>query len=197
MSPPSPAAPHAKRPLHRRWALWLGVVLLVLVLIAIVVAVTGNKKSASPTTNNAATTTLPHHLTTPGSTPTSTTPRTKTAPPTTRSTTTRPTTPPSTASPPATTLRVGSRSCTASMSNPKPGDSAQDTVIVSSNVPEAPVKITKKYKTTTSIDTAYTSRNGAASLTFGVGSPTPHFTVQVNVNVDHGAATCSTSFTPQ
>ncbi len=83
------------------------------------------------------------------------------------------------------------------MSNPKPGDSAQDTVIVSSNVPEAPVKITKKYKTTTSIDTAYTSRSGSATITFGVGSPAPHFTVQVNVNVDHGAATCSTSFTPQ
>jgi hypothetical protein len=87
--------------------------------------------------------------------------------------------------------------CKASMSNPKPAGSAQDTVTVSSNVPEAPVKITKKYETTTSVDTAYTDSNGSASLTFGVGDPTPDFTVQVSVIVGNGIATCATSFTPQ
>ena len=83
------------------------------------------------------------------------------------------------------------------MSNPKPGGSAQETVTVSSNVPEAPLRITKKYKTTTSIDTGYTNSTGAATITFGVGEPAPYFTVQVDVSVDKGAATCSTSFTPQ
>jgi hypothetical protein len=85
------------------------------------------------------------------------------------------------------------------MTNPKPAGSAQDTVVVSSNLPEAPVKITKKYETTTSFDTGYTSLSGAATVTFGVGNPVPYFTVRVDVNVGTGkkAATCSTSFTPQ
>ena len=83
------------------------------------------------------------------------------------------------------------------MSNDKPAGTAQDTVIVSSNLPEAPVRITKKYETTTSIDSGYTNSSGAETITFGVGDPTPYFTVQVDVSVKNGAATCSTSFTPQ
>ena len=83
------------------------------------------------------------------------------------------------------------------MSDPTPAGNAQDTVTVSSDVPEAPVKITKKYETTTSVDTGYTDHSGSATLTFGVGNPAPNFTVQVSVNVGNGTATCSTSFTPR
>ena len=83
------------------------------------------------------------------------------------------------------------------MSNSNPAGTAQDTVIVSSNLPEAPVKITKKYPTTTSIDSGFTNSSGGAMLTFGVGDPGPNFTVQVDVSVKNGAATCTTSFTAQ
>jgi hypothetical protein len=198
-SPPPPDAPNAKRNLPGRRALLLGVVLLVVVLIVIVVSVTGNKKAASPTTGKAGTsTTLPHQGNSAPSTATSTTTTSKTAV-TTSLPTSSPTTSTSATSPPTTKPHVGldGHFCTATMTNSKPGDTAQDTVIVSSNVPEAPVKITKKYETTTSIDTAYTSSSGSATLTFGVGSPAPYFTVQVKVDVGNGVATCSTSFTPQ
>jgi hypothetical protein len=88
-------------------------------------------------------------------------------------------------------------SCTASMSNPTPGDSGNDTVNVSSNVPNSPVTVTKHYKTTTSYDSGTTDGSGSVSITFDIGHPTVGYTVQVGVNVNNGQATCSTSFTPQ
>lgn len=104
-----------------------------------------------------------------------------------------PTEPPATAPPPP----VASHSCSASMSNPSPGDSGYDTVNITSNVPNAPVTITKHYKTTTSTDSGETDANGAASIPFNIGHPTVGYTVEVDVSINSGEATCSTSFTPQ
>lgn len=120
-----------------------------------------------------------------------------TAPPVTAPPATAPpvTSPPVT-SPPA-TAPPSTASCTANMSNPDPGDSGDDTVNITSNVPNAPVTIMKYYKTTTSTDSGITDANGSSSITFDIGHPTIGYTVQVSVNINNGAATCSTSFTPQ
>lgn len=83
------------------------------------------------------------------------------------------------------------------MSNPTPGDGGDDTVNVTSNVPNVPVVVTKYYETTTSTDSGTTDGSGSASITFSIGHPTIGYTVQVGVNVGNGAATCATSFTPQ
>ena len=108
------------------------------------------------------------------------------------------TSPPITASPTTAPPPPGpSHSCTASMSNPTPGAGGYDTVNVSSNVPNAPVTITKHYKTTTSSDSGTTDANGAASITFNIGHPTVGYTVEVDVSINNGEASCSTSFTPQ
>ena len=82
------------------------------------------------------------------------------------------------------------------MSNSTPGDSGYETVNITSTVPDAPVTITKYYRTTTTTDTGYTNGSGAASINFDIGHPTVGYTVQVDVNINNGAETCSTSFTP-
>jgi hypothetical protein len=105
---------------------------------------------------------------------------------------TSPTTPASTPPPSS-----GAATCTATMSNPTPGDSGDETVNVTSNVPNAPVLVTKHYKTTTTADSGTTDGGGAASITFDIGSPTIGYTVEVDVSINSGQATCSTSFTPQ
>jgi len=83
------------------------------------------------------------------------------------------------------------------MSNPTPGDSGDETVNVTSNVPNAPVLVTKHYKTTTSTDSGTTDGGGSASITFSIGHPTIGYTVEVDVSIGNGEASCSTSFTPQ
>lgn len=86
--------------------------------------------------------------------------------------------------------------CSATMSNPNPGDFTDDTVNISSNLLNAPVNITKHYKTTTSSDSGQTGPDGSAAITFDDSGATIGFTVQVDVSIAGGQATCSTSFTP-
>lgn len=109
-----------------------------------------------------------------------------------------PTTSPATTAAPAPPASAdGSRTCSASMSNPAPGSGGDDTVDITSNVPNAPVTITKHYKTTTSSDSGSTDGGGNASITFGIGHPTAGYRVEVDVSIANGEASCSTSFTPQ
>jgi hypothetical protein len=88
-------------------------------------------------------------------------------------------------------------SCTATMSNSSPADYTDDTVNITSNVPDAPVVITKYYKTTTTTNSGETDSGGSASITFDDSGATLGYTVQVDVSINSGQATCSTSFTPQ
>jgi hypothetical protein len=112
-------------------------------------------------------------------------------------TTSPPATEPLTTAAPPPPPPVATHSCSASMSNPTPTAGANDTVNITSNVPNAPVTIMKYYKTTTSTDTGMTDAAGSASITFSTGHPTVGYTVQVTVNINNGEATCSTSFTPE
>jgi hypothetical protein len=88
-------------------------------------------------------------------------------------------------------------SCTATMSNSSPADYTNDTVNITSNVPNEPVLITKHYRTTTTNDSGETDADGSASITFDDSGATLGYTVVVDVNINSGEATCSTSFTPQ
>jgi hypothetical protein len=83
------------------------------------------------------------------------------------------------------------------MANSNPSDYTDDTVNITSDVPDSPVLITKHYKTTTSTDSGETDSGGSASITFYDSGATPGYTVDVDVNINNGEATCSTSFTPQ
>jgi len=94
-------------------------------------------------------------------------------------------------------LPVAAHSCSASMSNPNPIDYTDDTVNITSNVPDAPMLITKYYKTTTSTDTGQTDSGGSAVITFYDSGATPGYTVQVDVSINSGEASCPTSFTPR
>jgi hypothetical protein len=83
------------------------------------------------------------------------------------------------------------------MSNSSPADYTDDTVNITSNVPDEPVVITKYYKTVASTDSGETDSGGSTSITFYDSGASPGYTVQVDVNINNGEATCSTSFTPQ
>jgi hypothetical protein len=87
--------------------------------------------------------------------------------------------------------------CEATMSNPRPGISGDDTVSIMSNIPNAPVTITQHYKTTTSTDSGTTDGTGSASITFNMAYPAIGYSVQIDVNIGDGESTCSTSFTPE
>jgi hypothetical protein len=78
---------------------------------------------------------------------------------------------------------------------PTPADGGDQTVYVTSPVPNSAVTIVVHYKTTDHTFTAGTNGSGSASDTFSIGRPTIGF--QVNVDVSVGAAHCSTSFTPR
>jgi hypothetical protein len=128
---------------------------------------------------------------TPTATPTPTPTPTPTATPT-------PTPPPAAApprTPPPTPVPRPASTCSASVKFPTPGDGGDQTVYVSSTVPNTPVSIAAHYKTTTHTFSAATDAAGNASLTFSIGRPAPGYPVSVTVTV--GAAHCSTSFTPQ
>jgi hypothetical protein len=101
-----------------------------------------------------------------------------------------PTTPPAPPPPPP-----AASSCGASISNPTPGDGGDETVNVSSNVPNTAGTVTANYKTTTHPFPFQTDTSGNAAVTFDIGHPTVGFQVAVDVAI--GAASCSTSFTPQ
>jgi hypothetical protein len=88
-------------------------------------------------------------------------------------------------------------SCTATMSDSSPPDYTNDTVNITSNAPDAPVLITKYYETVTSTDSGETNSAGSASITFYDSGATPDYPVLVDVSINSGEATCSTSFTPQ
>jgi hypothetical protein len=96
-------------------------------------------------------------------------------------------TPPPPPPPPAST-------CSASVKFPTPAGGEQ-TVYVTSNVPNMPVSVVAHYKTTTHPFTTATDGTGHATMIFSIGSPTPGYPVLVTVTV--GSASCSTSFTPQ
>jgi hypothetical protein len=86
-------------------------------------------------------------------------------------------------------------SCTVSMSDPAPPDGGDETAMVRSTEPNAPVAVSVAYKTTTTPYSGTTDVSGNASITFDIGRPTVGFTVIVTVNV--GNARCTSSFTPQ
>jgi hypothetical protein len=138
--------------------------------------------SQSPSSGQSATpTTAPIRAATPVPTPT-TGPTRTTAPPVPTTTSAPPPPPPAS-------------SCTASMSNPTPGDGGSETVNVSSNVPNTAATVTVHYKTTTHPFPFQTDSSGNAAVTFDIGRPTVGYPVAVDVAI--GAASCSTSFTPQ
>ena len=142
----------------------------------------GNTQVVAPTQPAPPTTASAVPTTTPAPTPT-TAPTRVTSPPV-------PTTPPAPTPPPP-----PASSCAASMSNPTPGDGGNETVNITSNVPSTAGTINVHYKTTTHPFSFQTDASGNAQFTFDTGHPTVGFTVEVDVTV--GAASCSTSFTPQ
>ena len=83
------------------------------------------------------------------------------------------------------------------MSNATPPDSGDETVNVSSNVPNALLTVYKNYATRTGSVSGKTNENGSASITFNIGHPIIGYTVQIVVDVNDGVATCSTHFTPK
>ena len=91
----------------------------------------------------------------------------------------------------------GVASCTAQLSNGSPVDGDEEVLSVSSNVPNAGVLVTKHYRTVTSTDSGATDGSGAASIRFNISGATAGFTVEVDVNIGNGRATCSTTFTPR
>jgi len=97
--------------------------------------------------------------------------------------------------PPPAPVPGAAETCSASVKFPTPGDGGDETVYVTSNVPNSTVTIVAYYKTTNHTFTAATDAGGSASDTFSIGRPTIGFTVTVDVTV--GSASCSTSFTPQ
>jgi hypothetical protein len=102
------------------------------------------------------------------------------------------TAPPAATTPPPATAA----SCSASMSNPTPGDGGSETLYVRSNVPNATVSLVVHYKTKNTSYSGATDPSGAGSVTFGIGRPTVGYTVIVDITVGQQAA-CSTAFTPQ
>lgn len=179
-----------------------------MIVLLVVIAVVASGGSRPPNTTSNTTTTATDQASTrnglPATSTTTTTPiqtTTSTAVVRLATTTTavpRTTVPPTTTTtiPPTTTAPAG-HSCSASMTNSSPADYTEDTVSISSNVPDAPVLITKNYKTTTSTDTGETDSGGSASISFDDSGATVGYPVQVNVSINNGEATCSTSFTPQ
>jgi hypothetical protein len=81
------------------------------------------------------------------------------------------------------------------MGNAMRGDGGDNSVTVSSNVPNAAGTATMHYKTTDHVFPIQTNGNGTAVLNFSMGRPTVGYTVQVSVVI--GAASCRTSFTAQ
>lgn len=85
--------------------------------------------------------------------------------------------------------------CSATVKFPTPGDGGEQTVSVSSNVPNSAFTVVVHYKTTNHTFTGGTDGSGSGSVTFSIGRPTIGYRVIVDVTV--GTAACSTSFTPQ
>ncbi|HZU80749.1 MAG TPA: hypothetical protein VE991_12605 [Acidimicrobiales bacterium] len=100
------------------------------------------------------------------------------------------------AAPPPAPVPSPTPTCSASMSDPTPGTSGEETLSVSSDLPDASGTATAHYKTTDHPFPFQTDASGRASVTFSIGHPTAGYTVQVDVVIT-GGASCSTSFTPQ
>jgi hypothetical protein len=83
------------------------------------------------------------------------------------------------------------------MTDATPSDYTDDSVNITSNVPNAPVVIMKYYRTKTTTDSGETNSQGSATIYLYDSGATVGFTVQVAVDINDGEATCSTSFTPQ
>ncbi|MGE0880231.1 MAG: hypothetical protein AB7L13_18695 [Acidimicrobiia bacterium] len=130
-----------------------------------------------------------------------------TAAPTTSAPTTAPSTAPVTIAPstapavtttattlaPTTTTAAGP-SCTASV--PEAQTKASDVVVsVASNVANAPVVVTMRFRTTNAVHTARTDAAGNASTSYFIGTATRNYEIVIDVKVGD-SATCSTSVTP-
>lgn len=102
---------------------------------------------------------------------------------------------PTQTAPPPTTPPSSAAACTASISNPTPGDGGDETVTATSNVLNTAGVVSVHYKTTTHPFNFQTDGSGSARVTFSIGTPTIGFQVAVDVTV--GSASCSTAFTPQ
>jgi len=101
----------------------------------------------------------------------------------------------STAAPTTSTTQASGPTCTASVSDPTPAGGGSETISITSNQPNAAISVTAHYATVDHTFTGTTDTTGSGSVTFSIGHPTSGFTVDVDVTV--GAASCSTSFTPQ
>ncbi|HET9732004.1 MAG TPA: cell wall-binding repeat-containing protein [Acidimicrobiales bacterium] len=89
----------------------------------------------------------------------------------------------------------GGPACSASMSDPTPGQGGSETLNVTSNVANTTGSAVVHYKTTNSTYPVTTDANGSGFTTFSIGHPTLGYQVRVDVTI--GSAACSTSFTPQ
>ena len=86
--------------------------------------------------------------------------------------------------------------CTATMSNPTPGDYQYDTVNVSSNTPNASFAVIEYFLTTTTYYDGATDANGSASIPLYTSSAVISVPVEVEVDII-GGSTCATFYTPQ
>jgi hypothetical protein len=88
-----------------------------------------------------------------------------------------------------------SDSCRASVSNSSPPQYSDETVYVTSNVPNVAGTVDAHYKTTDHQFDIRTGSSGSAQVTFYISGATIGYRVEVDVDLS-GYAACSTSFTP-
>jgi hypothetical protein len=82
------------------------------------------------------------------------------------------------------------------MSNTSPTHNTTTTVEVRTGAAGAAVDVTAHYKSKDTEKTGKASSSGSANIPFDISTATIGFTVDVDVSVDGGTASCSTSFTP-
>jgi hypothetical protein len=82
------------------------------------------------------------------------------------------------------------------VTNPTPSSpGGNETVTVTSSLPNAAFVVTLHYKSKDSQYSGTTNGNGAGSVTFQIGTATEGYAVKVDVKVGN-TATCSTQFVP-
>jgi len=102
---------------------------------------------------------------------------------------------PSATSSPTPSAPAQAYSCRASVSNLSPPQYTDETVYVTSNVPNVAGTVDAHYKTTTHPFSIQTDGSGSGQVTFDISGATVGYTVEVDVDLS-GQAECSTSFTP-
>jgi len=99
----------------------------------------------------------------------------------------------------ATSASAATRSCTVSMSVPRPAQYTTTVVRVSGVGGSAKVTTAAHYKTTTNRKQNTASAAGKVSVPYSISRATKGYKVVVNVSATKGSTTwkCSTSFTPR